>query len=347
MMQPVVSVIVPVYKVEDCLSRCLDSLCRQSLKNIEILLIDDASPDRSSKICEHYAARDARFKVLYHTENKGLSEARNTGIAKATSNYLMFVDSDDWVHEDFCKDAYECAVNYGVDLVMFRHARIAMPIFFPCNTRIEHTMQSGYKTRMEAMDILLNITNHNVWNKLYRKELFFNIFFPPGCLYEDVGTTYKTVWRASRIYFLDKTLYYHCYHAGSITTIKTEKSFHDWFEMHMQRYHDLASWGYPLEKLNELYEKIKNGQIDSWQSVHEYYNCVHEKYLDYSARYAIHLLEYLYSCKVKSYLKGITIRQTPMQRCQGRNIIYARWLIMPEAKEKKFRICPRKKQVSF
>lgn len=251
-MQPVVSVIVPVYKVEDCLSRCLDSLCRQSLKNIEILLIDDASPDRSSKICEHYAARDARFKVLYHTENKGLSEARNTGIAKATSNYLMFVDSDDWVHEDFCKDAYECAVNYGVDLVMFRHARIAMPIFFPCNTRIEHTMQSGYKTRMEAMDILLNITNHNVWNKLYRKELFFNIFFPPGCLYEDVGTTYKTVWRASRIYFLDKTLYYHCYHAGSITTIKTEKSFHDWFEMHMQRYHDLASWGYPLEKLNEL-----------------------------------------------------------------------------------------------
>lgn len=251
-MQPVVSVIVPVYKVEAYLPRCLDSLYRQSLKNIEVLLIDDASPDRSGKICELYAAKDVRFKVFHSTENGGLSEARNTGIAKATCDYLMFVDSDDWVHEDFCKDAYECAVNYRADLVMFRHARIGMPIFYPCNTKIECTIQSGYKTRMEAMDILLNNISHNVWNKLYRKELFFNNSFPSGYLHEDVGTTYKTVWYASHIYFLDKILYYHCYHAGSITTLKTEKSFHDWFDMHMQRYQDLASWGYPLDKLNEL-----------------------------------------------------------------------------------------------
>lgn len=83
--QPLVSVIVPVYKVEDVLARCLDSLCRQSLQDIEIILVDDASPDRCGKICEQYAARDERFRVIHHSENRGLSVARNTGIAHASA----------------------------------------------------------------------------------------------------------------------------------------------------------------------------------------------------------------------------------------------------------------------
>lgn len=113
-MKPLVSVIVPIYKVEDYLIRCLDSLCRQSLCEIEILLINDASPDRCGEICEKYAAQDARFKVFHHQENKGLSAARNTGIINALADYLMFVDSDDYVHKDFCKLPYDTAVlqNY-------------------------------------------------------------------------------------------------------------------------------------------------------------------------------------------------------------------------------------------
>ena len=117
--QPLVSVIVPVYKVEDVLARCLDTLCRQSLRDIEIILVDDASPDRCGEICELYAAEDARCKVIHHSENRGLSAARNTGIAQASADYLMFVDSDDWVHEDFCKLPYECAVQQQADLVLF------------------------------------------------------------------------------------------------------------------------------------------------------------------------------------------------------------------------------------
>ena len=112
-MKSLVSVIVPVYKVEEYLPRCLDSLCRQSLKNIEIILIDDASPDRCGKICDTYAAKDARFKVIHLKTNQGLSVARNIGIEHAISDYLMFVDSDDWVHEDFCKAPYECALQYN------------------------------------------------------------------------------------------------------------------------------------------------------------------------------------------------------------------------------------------
>ncbi len=118
-MKPLVSVIVPVYKVEDCLIRCLDSLCRQTLRDIEIILVDDASPDRCGAICDEYAAKDARFKVVHHVVNMGLSAARNLGIKEASAAYLMFVDSDDYVHEDFCRLPYKCAVQQHADLVLF------------------------------------------------------------------------------------------------------------------------------------------------------------------------------------------------------------------------------------
>lgn len=251
-MQPLVSIIVPVYKVEPYLTRCLDSLCRQNLNDIEILLIDDASPDRCGEICDAYAAKDVRFKVYHNEKNQGLSVARNIGIEHATTDYLMFVDSDDWVHEDFCKAAYECAIHYQADLVMFLYQRITKQendeIKISAN-KPNCSMSSGYKTQHEAIDFLLSVGNM-AWNKLYRKELFHDITFPPGFLYEDVGTTYKTVWQAKNIYFLDNILYYHCYRLGSITTMKTEKSLNDWVQMFMLQYQDLAAWGYPKEKLD-------------------------------------------------------------------------------------------------
>ncbi len=248
-MQPLVSVIVPVYKVEEYLIRCLDSLCRQSLKNIEILLIDDASPDRCGDICEQYATKDTRFKVIHHKENKGLSVARNTGIRQATADFLMFVDSDDYVHEDFCKDAYECAVRHKADLVMFRHQKIDKT-GKPAKTPYSEKAGNGYKTRDEAIE-LMQECSMVVWNKLYRKELFKTISYPPGYMYEDWGTTYKLIWQASRIYHMNKVLYYNCYRNDSITTLKTKKSMQDKLEMQLQQYHDLSAWGYPAVKLDK------------------------------------------------------------------------------------------------
>ena len=117
-MKPAVSVIVPVYEVEPYLIRCLDSLQNQKLTNIEIILVDDGSPDRCGEICDTYAISDVRFRV-FHQKHAGTSVARNLGIRMATSEYLMFVDSDDWVHENFCKDAYECAIHYQAEVVVF------------------------------------------------------------------------------------------------------------------------------------------------------------------------------------------------------------------------------------
>lgn len=258
--QPLVSVIVPVYKVEDVLARCMDSLCRQSLRDIEIILVDDASPDRCGEICEQYASADRRIRVIHHSENRGVSAARNTGVANATAEYLMFVDSDDWVHEDFCKDAYECAVKNQADLVMFKFQSEKNFSYFGCKgSNTNSIMQRGIKTRLEAMELIETSRNGvgpSLVNKLYQKELFHNITFLPGCLYEDAGTTYKLVWKATRIYFLNTVLYNYCYREGSITTLKTEKALRDWNVMLMQQYNDLSDWGYPQHKLKQLLKNI-------------------------------------------------------------------------------------------
>ena len=256
---PLVSVIVPVYKVEDVLVRCLDSLCRQSLREIEIVLIDDASPDRCSEICEQYSTKDTRFKVIHQLENRGLSVARNTGIAHASSDYLMFVDSDDWVHEDFCKVAYECAVKHETDIVVFGYERIGFPNTSFKRQSVVSNIPKGMKTGVEAIHFLLKgngSATWTTWNKLYRKELFKKVSYPPGYLYEDIGTTYKLVWHASNVYYLDKVLYYHCYHEGSITTLKTEKALHDKIEMCMQQYRDLERWGYSAEELDIFIKNV-------------------------------------------------------------------------------------------
>ena len=253
--QPLVSVIVPVYKVEDVLARCLDSLCRQSLRDVEIILVDDASPDRCGAICEQYAAEDARFKVIHHSENRGLSAARNTGIAHASADYLMFVDSDDWVHEDFWKLPYECAVQQQADLVLFHFQTIdkngsTKPKIITENRDV------GTLTHVEAVELMMYKIWFAAWNKLYSRKLFQVVSYPEGYFYEDVGTTYKTVLLADTIYYLDTVLYFHCYHEGSITTLKTAKLLKDYFEMSMRLYRDLSAWGYPEVKLEHFLNNV-------------------------------------------------------------------------------------------
>ena len=256
-MKPLVSVIVPVYKVEDCLERCLDSLCRQSLTEIEILLIDDASPDKCGEICEEYAAGDARIKVFHQPENKGLSAARNLGIKNAAGNYLMFVDSDDWVHDDFCREAYDCAVCHQADMVMFNRVRVFQSGDGVSVSKPDSVFSEGYKTTWEALDIMLTDGGNAAWNKLYKKELFAGISYPEGYVYEDTGATYKLVVKAARVYYLAKELYYHCFRSGSITSQKvSKKGLKDRAALNSQRYRDLVAWGYDSESLDYRLKKF-------------------------------------------------------------------------------------------
>ncbi len=252
-MQPLISVIVPIFKVEEYLPLCLDSLCRQSLKNIEILLIDDASPDRCSEICEEYAAKDTRFKVFHHTENRGLSAARNTGIDNTSCDYLMFVDSDDWVDEDFCKDAYDCAKRNNADLVMFGYQYNRKKGIRNDKKDLTNTVSEGPRTREEAINLSFSAFGMVAWNKLYRKDLFEDIRYPEGQIFEDTATSYKLIWKATRIYCMNKKLYYRFLRPGSITMRKpTREMVRERFKVYWQQYRDLSEWGFRSEQQEQF-----------------------------------------------------------------------------------------------
>ena len=116
-MLPKVSIIVPIYKVEKYLNRCIDSILNQTYKNIEVILVDDGSPDRCGAICDNYSKIDKRIKVI-HKKNEGLAEARNAGIKIATGEYISFVDSDDFINKNMYKVLYENAIKYDADISM-------------------------------------------------------------------------------------------------------------------------------------------------------------------------------------------------------------------------------------
>lgn len=241
-MKPLVSVIVPVYKVEPYLERCLDSLVNQTLKEIEIIVIDDGSPDRCGEICDDYAARDERFRVV-HQENRGLSAARNVGINLARADYLMFVDSDDWVHPDYCRLPYEAAVEHRVELVIFQYERI--------NGRHRsirpQNMEEGGKSRDTAMSMLYHGASVAVWNKLYTKELCSNIRFIEGRYCEDHPFQTRIVHNANNIFFFNQVLYYYSLRDGSITRLGNDKYVRDRYEMLLEASRYLEEQGYHEE----------------------------------------------------------------------------------------------------
>lgn len=206
-MKDLISIIVPVYNVEDYVLRCLDSLINQSYEQIEIILVDDGSTDKSGKICDEFKKRDERIRV-FHKKNGGLSSARNYGIKKAKGDKIAFVDSDDYVKKDLILDLYEEMQGKGADIVVCGYNDV-IP---------EKATLSGKEatvrllTKQENIDIIS-------WNKLYKKKLFVknDIYFPEGKKHEDTLTTYKLMSKAGKVSYIDKSLYVYVERKGSIT----------------------------------------------------------------------------------------------------------------------------------
>lgn len=242
---PLVSVIVPIYNVEPWLRKCLDSLKGQTLKQIEIICIDDGSTDGSGEIAEEYANDEwPVFRVIHHGVNRGLSATRNTGIDAARAEYLMFVDSDDWVEPEFCEIPYRAVINNQADIVIF------------------DALVEGKKKSKKKKDRHNNIKNgltdeftaieHGgwaIWNKLYRKNLFVSIRFPERRIYEDVAITHKLIHCAKRIVYINKLLYHYIQRKGSITHTSRDTDKIDSFMASYEKYVDLVSYGFPKEKL--------------------------------------------------------------------------------------------------
>lgn len=215
-MKDMISVIVPVYKVEDYLERCITSIVDQTYKNLEIILIDDGSPDHCGEICDGWSRKDDRIKVI-HKENGGLSDARNAGMKIATGEYTAFVDSDDWIHKDMLKVLLEVQEETKGDIV-------------ECKAQIcfnkEDDMEIGNLSEIDISIFnteksLQNLINEHplhqtVWNKLYRTEVIKDILFPYGKYHEDEFWTYQVFARAEKVAYVDIPLYYYFQRQDSI-----------------------------------------------------------------------------------------------------------------------------------
>lgn len=238
-MLPLVSIIVPIYDVKPYLRKCVDSLLGQSLREIEIILVDDGSTDGCGAICDEYAKRDPRVKVI-HQSNQGLSVARNVGIAAASCKYLMFVDGDDFVASDFCRKPYEVAVDNDADIVLFRSYLVKK------NHIITRRGSRSAFGRL-SFEIAIEKGGFVTWNKLYRIDLFNDIQYPEGRVFEDIATTHKLIHKAHTIIRIKDCLYYHVHHKGSISNYPSQQSRRDGFISAIERRNDLIGYGYTCE----------------------------------------------------------------------------------------------------
>lgn len=231
--KPKVSIIVPVYNVENYLNYCVDSLLRQTFNDFEILLIDDGSKDNSGKLCDEIKEKDTRISV-YHKQNGGLSDARNFGIVHAKGDFLLFIDSDDALHPDFCKVLIELQQKYTADVVSTK-----MTLFSDYG-RISEFNKKNFKPNEkiyydnEILKQYFNPTDgarciyHGLCMKLYKRELFNNLRFEKGRLHEDLYITHKLLNISSCFVFVDLPYYYYYQkNMNSICKNYKPKNFND------------------------------------------------------------------------------------------------------------------------
>lgn len=219
-MQSKVSIIVPIYNVEECLEKCIESILRQSYTDIEVILVNDGSTDNSGDICTKYAKADSRVKYVKQ-ENGGVSGARNKGLDVATGRYIAFVDSDDVINVDFIKTLYELLIKEKADISACAHCTISDYNEVDINdTKTDNV--NIYELNNELMsnkELAVKHTNQLIclWNKLYKKELFDGIRFPEGKVFEDMYVYYKILDKSKKTIYMDRVLYYYYMRDNSIS----------------------------------------------------------------------------------------------------------------------------------
>ncbi|MEG2119583.1 MAG: glycosyltransferase [Pseudoflavonifractor sp.] len=209
-----ISIIVPIYNVQSYLPQCLDSLLGQTYRNLELILVDDGSPDGAPAICDDYAARDSRIVVI-HQKNGGLSAARNSGITAATGDFLAFVDSDDWIHRDYIATLLQMCGDTGSEIAQCGFLRVWTDAEPPSPPASVHC-QSGREMCLSICKSATHLEGIIACNKLYARHLFDEIRFPEGRLYEDEATTYRLFWQAKQVAVTTRPLYFYRQRAGSI-----------------------------------------------------------------------------------------------------------------------------------
>lgn len=211
---PQISVVIPVFKVEKYLERCLESIKTQTYPNLQIILVDDGSPDLCSVLCDEWIAKDIRISVI-HKHNGGLSDARNYGMELATGEHISFIDSDDYISNDYFEEMLNTLVAENSDIVE------CSVVKFYENDRFEEYQDDIKVSSFSADEGLSGLIaeepfHQHVWNKLYRRDLIKDIIFPVGKLNEDEFWTYQVFGNAKKVTKINRTMYYYFQRSTSI-----------------------------------------------------------------------------------------------------------------------------------
>lgn len=260
---PLLSIIIPVYKVEQTLAQCIESIEAQTFSDWEMLLIDDGSPDRSGELCDRWDAKDGRIRVL-HKANGGLSDARNAGIDMATGRFLTFIDSDDYIAPGTLESIVAVLLRSDdCDMVEY-------PIFQRYGSTSQSLLSFTERSYTSGTDYWFGEEAYRhcyACNKVFRRSLFHGIRFPLGRLYEDVLTLPRLMQRARRVEMCNQGLYYYRYYPGSITSRPDQRLIGMLLDAHLEA---AATMGTDLTTpvANRQYLTILNVQLDYYRFTH-------------------------------------------------------------------------------
>lgn len=224
-----VSVIVPIYNVERYLRKCVDSIINQTYKNLEIILIDDGSPDQCGKICDEYKNIDSRIVVI-HKENGGLSDARNAGLKVMRGAYVIFIDSDDFFEHNAIEVMVTMSEKYNADLIIADICSVNErgEILSKGNRQYNFRNESIFSPE-EAANVFAEL-DWGAWNKLYKKNVHEEIYFPKGKIHEDEAIMFEIFHKCHKIVYTNYRLYNYLKREGSITSASYSLKKMDWFE---------------------------------------------------------------------------------------------------------------------
>lgn len=239
MKEDLISIIVPVFNVEKYLDKCISSIVNQTYKNIEIILVDDGSPDTCPQLCDRWAEKDNRIVVI-HKENGGLSSARNAGVRVSAGKYIGFVDSDDYIAADMYEKLYTALVEHDADMAICNYVfwdeygnRVKGSVESPIKNEVLDRQQAFQKLDMRKPNYWYYVT---AWNKLYKREIFEKVIFKEGKIHEDEFSVHYFFNLCSTIVTINDVLYYYIQHEGSIMTSAFSLKSFDSIEALWERY---------------------------------------------------------------------------------------------------------------
>lgn len=217
--RPIISIIVPVYNVESYLERCIESILNQSFKEFELILVNDGSTDGCKDICNEYKTKDKRIKVI-HKENGGLSSARNAGLDIARGKYIGFVDSDDFINKDMYKTLFNTIQDNNSDMIICDYYKVNeddINKFRNIKCSCEN-IEVKNLNKLESIDNLF-LTGEKfifAWNKLYKRELFNDLRYEKGRIYEDEYLAHRILYKCNKVSIIEAKIYYYVQRKGSL-----------------------------------------------------------------------------------------------------------------------------------